>query len=164
MHLSAAKNLSFLPGLTQSCCYTDHHNTGDNIKNLCTLYPSHENETAHVIWHVLRAMIRPLKGIITNMKTVIHPPKRYMCTTHSKLLCQEAEVRHFPFDFYYHPVMLLFLIRQYTVYFYCQFTAFLILNFNFLVHPYFFKNLTQAASKISFLRKAVLLSSFYIYY
>ena len=69
MHLSTAKRLSFLPGLTQSCCYTNHHNNGDNIKNLCTLYSSCENEIAHAIWHVLRAVISPLKGVIRNMKT-----------------------------------------------------------------------------------------------
>lgn len=52
-----------------SHCYTDHHNNGDNIENLHALYPSHENETAHAIWHVLRATISPLKGVIRNRKT-----------------------------------------------------------------------------------------------
>lgn len=63
------KNFYFLPGLTQWCCNTDHPKNGDNIQIVCTLYPSHENDSAHVIWHVLRAMISLLKNVIRNMET-----------------------------------------------------------------------------------------------
>lgn len=52
----------FSTRITQSCCYSDHPTNSYNVQTLCTLYPSHENNQAHVIWHVLRAMINLLKN------------------------------------------------------------------------------------------------------